>query len=242
LPSNLATNGHRFRRVEVLTAMPRRRWSVAEKAAIVAKSLAPGAVTSAIALRRCSPSARTSKDTCAVPCWEQVNFASPVSLAANTTYIAAYHTSNGRYAGDNLRSDERQDERPIDRNSEFGGGRQWRFYTYSIGFPNQTWYASNYYVDVSFTPAAPTPYLTLSLNPPNPSISASAPASTVVTTITVAWSNGNPFTGLLGFASPYSNDRGTFAISGNNLIIDPAGPGVPADSSTIQNVTITAIQ
>jgi transposase len=52
LPSNLPINGHSFRRVEVLTGDERRRrWSVAEKAAIVAESLAPGAVSSAVALR-----------------------------------------------------------------------------------------------------------------------------------------------------------------------------------------------
>ena len=52
MPSNLPINGHSFRRVEVLTgAERRRRWSAAEKAAIVAESLAPGAVTSLVALR-----------------------------------------------------------------------------------------------------------------------------------------------------------------------------------------------
>jgi transposase len=52
LPSNLPIDGHSFRRVEVLTGTPRRRrWSVAEKAAIVAESLAPGAVASTVALR-----------------------------------------------------------------------------------------------------------------------------------------------------------------------------------------------
>jgi len=52
VPSNLPIDGHSFRRVEVLTGTPRRRrWSVAEKVAIVAESLAPGAVTSEIALR-----------------------------------------------------------------------------------------------------------------------------------------------------------------------------------------------
>jgi len=51
VPSNLPIDGHSFRRVEVLTGTPRRRrWSVAEKVAIVAESLAPGAVTSEIAL------------------------------------------------------------------------------------------------------------------------------------------------------------------------------------------------
>ncbi|HKH01337.1 MAG TPA: transposase [Bradyrhizobium sp.] len=45
-------DGHSFRRVEVLTGAPRRRrWSVAEKAAIVAESLAPGAIASTVALR-----------------------------------------------------------------------------------------------------------------------------------------------------------------------------------------------
>jgi transposase len=52
LPSNLPIDGQSYRRVEVLTGSPRRRqWSSAEKAAIVAESFAPGAVTSTIALR-----------------------------------------------------------------------------------------------------------------------------------------------------------------------------------------------
>jgi transposase len=52
VPSNLPIDGRSFRRVEVLTGAPRRRrWSTAEKVAIVAESLAPGAVTSEIALR-----------------------------------------------------------------------------------------------------------------------------------------------------------------------------------------------
>jgi transposase len=48
----LPIDGHSFRRVEVLTGVPRRRrWSAAEKAAIVAESFAPGAVASTVALR-----------------------------------------------------------------------------------------------------------------------------------------------------------------------------------------------
>ncbi len=52
MPSNLPIDGHSFRRVEVLTGTPRRRrWSAAEKVAIVAQSQAPGAQASEIALR-----------------------------------------------------------------------------------------------------------------------------------------------------------------------------------------------
>ena len=50
-PSNLPTEGQTFRRVEVLSGLPRRRrWSAAEKASIVAESLVPGAVARQVAL------------------------------------------------------------------------------------------------------------------------------------------------------------------------------------------------
>src|SRR5262249_30684848 len=32
--------------------------------------------------------------------WQQVNFATPVSIAANTTYVVSYFAPNGRYAYD----------------------------------------------------------------------------------------------------------------------------------------------
>ena len=51
-PSNLPVNGHVVRRVEVLAGPERRRrWSWEEKAQIVAESLAPDAVASAVARR-----------------------------------------------------------------------------------------------------------------------------------------------------------------------------------------------
>jgi hypothetical protein len=64
----------------------------------------------------------------------------------------------------------------------------------------------------------------------------------VVATVTASWSDGSPFTGTLTFGAPYYNDNATFAISGNNLIINPAGPGVSAVANTLQNVTIVATQ
>jgi transposase len=52
-PSNLPTEVQSFRRVELLSGSPRRRrWSDEEKAALVAESFAPGAVTRQVALRR----------------------------------------------------------------------------------------------------------------------------------------------------------------------------------------------
>jgi hypothetical protein len=113
-------------------------------------------------------------------------------------------------------------------------------YTYSTGFPKQTWNQSNYYVDVAFTPNAPT--LLLSFNPTTPSVPANAPGGTVVATIVPSWSDGSLFTGTLSFGPPNSNDSGTFAISGFTLIVNPAGPGLSADGGTTQNVTVVATQ
>jgi hypothetical protein len=110
------------------------------------------------------------------------------------------------------------------------------------GFPQKSHLGSNYYVDVLFTSTAVNPYLQISVNPSNPSIASSAPLGSAVATITATWSDGSPFTGTLSFGAPYSNDNATFAISGNNLIINPAGPGVSGDANTTQNVTIVATQ
>jgi hypothetical protein len=64
----------------------------------------------------------------------------------------------------------------------------------------------------------------------------------VVATITPSWSDGSPFNGTLSFAPPYSNAQGIFAISGNNLIINPSGPGVSSAADATLNVTIVATQ
>jgi hypothetical protein len=183
--------------------------------------------------------ATTSQDTCTVPCWEQVNFAAPVSISANTTYVAAYYTSNGYYAEDYYGLTNGATNGPlVAPASGVSGGNG--VYVYARSFPTSSWEDSNYYVDIGFAPSAPT--LTLSFSPPNPSIASYAPTGTVVATIVVTWSNGAPFTGTLSFGFPYSNDNSTFAISGDQLIINPKGPGVSADGGSLQNVTITANQ
>ena len=183
--------------------------------------------------------ATLAADSCAVPCWEQANFASPVSIAANTTYVASYYTSNGRYADGYYGFNSGASNGPLIVPASSGAGGNGVYY-YGRGFPSQTWEASNYYVDIAFTPSAPS--LTVSFNPPNPSIPSNAPANTVVAKVIASWSNGSPFTGTLSFGSPYSNDGAIFAVSGNDLIVNPSGPGVSSDASTTQNVTIVATQ
>ncbi|HJU17364.1 MAG TPA: DUF4082 domain-containing protein [Stellaceae bacterium] len=176
-----------------------------------------------------------------VPGWQVATFASPIPVSANKTYVAAYYAPSGRYADVYYGLSNGVTTGPLNApaSATVGGNG---VYVYAHAFPNQTWEDSNYFVDVLFTPTAAAPYLKLSFNPANPSIPSNAPAGTVVATVTASWSDGSPFTGTLSFAAPYSNDNGTFALSGNNLIVSPTGPGLSADSGTTQSVTIVATQ
>ena len=167
------------------------------------------------------------------------NFSGPIPISANTTYVAAYYSSVGYGASDAyaLSNGVASGSLTAPASPAVGGNG---VYQHKNAFPTTSSQASNYFVDVLFTPTGPT--LILNFNPPNPSIPANAPLGSVVATISPSWSDGSPFTGALSFGQPYSNDQGTFALSGKNLIINPSGPGVSGDANTIQNVTIVATQ
>jgi uncharacterized protein DUF4082 len=187
-------------------------------------------------------SASMSSEPCAtLPCWEELDFASPISIAANTTYVAAYFAPGAQYPDDQNGLANGVTSGPlVAPASGASGGNGVYHYGTSIGFPNQVWNASNYWVDVAFIPSAPT--LQMSFNPPNPTIPANAVPGTAVASVTVTWTDGSPFTGTLSFAAPNGNDNATFALSGNNIVVNPSGPGVGADGGTTQNVTIQAAQ
>jgi len=186
-------------------------------------------------------SATIARESDPLPGWQEANFASPVPISANTTYIAAYYSAVGHGAWDEWGLSNGATNGPLTAPASSAAGGN-GVYHYDNTFPSDTYDSSNYYVDVAFAPAAPTPYLILSFNPSNPSIPANAPLGSVVATIAAHWSDGSPFTGTLSFAPPYSNDQGIFAISDNNLIVNPSGPGLSSNANTTQNVTIVASQ
>jgi hypothetical protein len=186
-------------------------------------------------------SANLVQESGPVPGWQQVSFASPIPISANQTYIAAYYAPSGQYVDVyyGLTNGAANGPLTAPASAAVGGNG---VYSYGNALPRSTWEDSNYFVDVVFTPAAPTRYLVLTLNPPNPSITSDTPLGATVATIVASWSDGSPFTGTLSFGPPYSNDQGTFAISGNSLIVNPNGSGVSGDANTTQQVTIVAAQ
>jgi hypothetical protein len=83
--------------------------------------------------------------------WQQVTFSSPVSIAANTTYIASYFTG-GHYASDqNYFSGHSVDNAPLHALANgVDGGNGVYMYASSSAFPSNTYNSSNYWVDVVF--------------------------------------------------------------------------------------------
>ncbi|WP_436791316.1 N,N-dimethylformamidase beta subunit family domain-containing protein [Yinghuangia sp. YIM S10712] len=87
--------------------------------------------------------------------WQQVLFATPVAVTANTTYVASYLTTTGRYAADEHYFDAQFSRAPLTAvASDASGGNG--VYRAGGGFPNATWNAANYWVDVVFTTTPPT--------------------------------------------------------------------------------------
>jgi hypothetical protein len=129
--------------------------------------------------------------------------------------MAAYYAPSGQYADVYYGLTNGAANGPLTAPASAAAGGN-GVYSYGAAFPRSTWEDSNYFVDVVFTPAAPTPYLVLTFNPPNPTITSSTPLGATVATIIPSWSDGSPFSGTLSFGPPYSNDQGIFAISGTH--------------------------
>jgi VCBS repeat-containing protein len=87
--------------------------------------------------------------------WQQVTFGSPVPISANTTYIASYHTDSGHYAALNdFFTATGVDSPPLHALTSAAAGGNGVFVTGPSGFPNQSFRATNYWVDVVFSPTS----------------------------------------------------------------------------------------
>lgn len=102
--------------------------------------------------------------------WQEVRFAAPVAISANTTYVASYFAPVGRYAysSDYFRSSG-VDAPPLHflRDGVDGGNGVYRYGSTS-GFPSASYLSANYWVDVLFSTSPPgdtTPPLVSSVSP-----------------------------------------------------------------------------
>jgi hypothetical protein len=77
--------------------------------------------------------------------WQEVTFAQPVAIAANTTYIASYYAPRGHYAAD----EGYFAAGPKTSSSLQATGSAYKYAT-NGGFPTSSYNNTNYWVDVLF--------------------------------------------------------------------------------------------
>jgi len=84
--------------------------------------------------------------------WQQVNFATPVSITAGTVYVASYFAPVGRYAGDGgYFATTGVDNGPLHALKDgVSGGNGVYAYGSTSAFPSNTFNSANYWVDVVF--------------------------------------------------------------------------------------------
>ena len=87
----------------------------------------------------------------------------------------------------------------------------------------------------------------ITVTPSTPQVPDTTPLGAVVATYAVTMSDGSPFLGTVGFGPPNSNAGGIFAMTGSpssgNIIVNPNGPGIGPNTSTITDqITLVATQ
>ena len=167
--------------------------------------------------------------------WQEVQFSSPVPVTANTVYVASYYAPNGRYAGDNnFFANAGVDKAPVHllQNGVSGGNGVYA-YGNSSSFPSQTYLATNYWVDVAFTPANTGPDTT----PPTVTLTSPADSATGVATTTSVTAT---FSEAMDAATV---NAGTFELRDANGALVPAAVSYNAASRTATlapNATLAA--
>jgi hypothetical protein len=150
--------------------------------------------------------------------WQELDFSSPVSITAGTTYVASYHTNTGHYAVTSNGLASAVTNGPLTALASGG------VYAYgsSNAFPSSTFSASNYWVDVVYSPPSGTTPPTVTTVTPtggstgNPvSVAPTATFSQAVVPSTVSFtlkdSGGNAVTGSVTFNG--ANTVATFTPS-----------------------------
>ncbi|BDO41344.1 DUF4082 domain-containing protein [Cellulomonas sp. NTE-D12] len=124
--------------------------------------------------------------------WQTATFSTPYEVTVGTTYVVSYLAPQGHYAVTSNFFTADVVSGPLTAPAS-GNGR----YLYGGGFPTSTWQQSNYFVDVLFTLAPPSPPTVTSTAPPAGATGVSTGA-TISATLSKAPASGTPTLALTG--------------------------------------------
>jgi hypothetical protein len=117
--------------------------------------------------------------------WQQLNFATPVAIAAHTSFVVSYHTDAGYYAASGGYFAAGFDNGPLHALRDGVDGPN-GVYVYSTApeFPTQTYRSANYWVDVVFN-TSPTSPVVRSVTPSGGATAISMMAASTFNTTTL---------------------------------------------------------
>jgi chitodextrinase len=116
--------------------------------------------------------------------WQQVSFATPVPVAANTTYVASYYAPVGRYAATSAAFGSTVTSGPLQALSNATANGNGVYKYGASGFPNASYNSTNYWVDVVFNTTTAAPQ-TMSLSAQSATTFDAADAAPSTTALTV---------------------------------------------------------
>jgi hypothetical protein len=172
--------------------------------------------------------------------WQQVNFSQPVSITANTTYVVSYYAPKGHYSADaNAFTNSGVDDPPLHAlaNGVDGPNGVYAYTTSSTGtFPNASFRATNYWVDVVYTSSNTYPITGVLSGPggAGATVSISGPESLSTTTD----SSGNyAFDGLVNgsYTVTPSHSGVTFSPTSKSVSINGGGASGVNFTATVTN-------
>jgi hypothetical protein len=164
--------------------------------------------------------------------WQQLNFATPVPISANTVYVASYHASSGHYSHDVNYFVAQFDSGPLHALADSNGGNGLYRYASSTVFPNKRWMAVNYWVDVVFVPNATATLSSIIVTPANMTVS---PGATQQYTATGNYSDGST-QNLTAQVTWASSEPGVAQINAAGLATATA-PGSSTITATLGNIS-----
>ena len=85
--------------------------------------------------------------------WQTATFSSPVAVTANTLYVASYNAPTGHYSFNSAYFNSARDRAPLHAPATSQSANGVFAYGAPGQFPNSTYNAGNYWVDVVFTPS-----------------------------------------------------------------------------------------
>ena len=82
----------------------------------------------------------------------------------------------------------------------------------------------------------------IEVRPNTPKVPDTAPGGSVVASYSVRMSDNSRFTGTVRFGPPYYDNGGRFALVDGNIIVNPGGPGIGPNMTTVtDHITLEAI-